>query len=275
MIGWTRYRDNILSKVGAMNKQVVVVEGGGDQTFIESLLTRRSPGGWEPNWVIGLAGSKSHLLHMLNDQPRWLGLVDRDEWTGADVSKNEAKYSQRLFVLPRYCIESYFTVPSELWALLERTQQEGFAGGQAAFEAALTMDVHKWIRHGALWRAVNPLWKGIRALGFKDDLLAFAAAQQSDDDIEAKLGQWHSHLDPNAIMGSFRANLATAAAAPLFDQLTQWVHGKRYFREFITPTIPQLVGVPKTSAEKLLANLQRNMNLPADLQPIWNAVRLP
>lgn len=275
MSGWTKYRDAIHAKVGALPKRVLIVEGGSDRTFIESLLSRRAPGAWEPHWVVGEAGNKRHLLDLLKDQPNWHGLADRDEWTSADVAAQQAQFPNRLHVLPRYCMESYFTVPSELWAMLKPAQQAHVAGGQSGFEAALSSAVPQWIRHGALWHTVNPLWAGIRALGFKDALLEFAASQQSDADIEAQLGQWHNYLDPHTIMASFKNHLATATAAPLFVQLTQWVHGKRYFRECIATNLPGVLGVPAPSADQLLANLQQNMNLPADLRPIWTAIGLP
>lgn len=275
MSGWTKFRDTIRAEVGALPRRVVVVEGMNDKAFIESLLTQRAPGAWEPNWVIGVAGKKGHLLDILEDQPNWFGLTDRDEWTAADAAAQQARFPNRLFVLPRYCMESYFTVANELWTMLGASQQANVAAGPQGFEAALIANVPQWVRHGALWHTVNPLWAGIRALGFKEALLEFAAAQQGDALIEAKLNQWHTYLDPHTIMASFQTNLATATAAPLFDKLTQWIHGKYFFRETIATVLPGLLGVPAQSADKTLADLQKRMTLPADLQSIWNAIGLP
>lgn len=276
MSGWTTYHDTIRAQVGALPKRVLVVEGQDDKAFVESLLTRRAPGAWEPSWVVGEAGKKGHLLAILNDQPTWLGLVDKDEWTPADVTAQQARFPNRLFVLPRYCTESYFTVPSELWAMLDPAQQATVAGGQPAFETALTVSVAQWLRHGALWHTINPLWAGIRALGFKDALLEFAASQRADADIQATLGQWHAFLNPDTIMATFRTNLATASAATQAVQLTQWIHGKHYFRECIATTLPRLLGVPPPQpAKQILAQLQQRMALPPDLQAIWASIGLP
>lgn len=275
MSGWTTYRDAIATRIGALPKQVLVVEGEDDRVFIESLLTQRAPGAWEPQWVIGVAGGKSRLLQILNAEAKWFGLVDRDEWTAADAAAQQAVFSRRLFVLPRYCMENYFTVPAELWVMLEPAQQARVANGWPAFEVALTAPIAQWVRHGALWHAVNPLWRGLHSRGFKDALLDFTASQQSDLDIQTKLQEWHTYLDPQPILTSFRANLAAAAALSPAEQATQWVHGKRFFREHIAIELPALIGVHQQSADKTLAELQKRMMLPADLHSIWSAVGLP
>ena len=258
-----------------MPKRVLVVEGEDDKTFIESLLTRSAPGAWEAHWVIGEAGGKSNLSKLLENDPQWLGLVDKDEWTAADAAAQQALFPNRLFILPRYCMESYFVVPSELWAMLEPTQQANVANGQLGFEATLSAPVAQWVRHGALWHTVNPLWNGLHSLGFKDALLDFTASQQPDPAILAILQQWHAYLDPLPIMANFQAALATAQAAPFPDQVTQWVHGKRFFREHIATSLPHLLGVPQQPANQALANLQKRMTVPADLLPIWQAIGLP
>jgi hypothetical protein len=274
--GWTKYHQNIQAQLGALPRRVLVLEGPDDKTFVESLLTRRQPGAWQASWVLGEAGGKGNVLEILAHEPTWQGLIDRDEWTRHDVLAQQALFPNRLHMLPRYCMESYFTVPTELWAMLEPAQQAGVVGGQVAFEAALTTSVRQWVRHGSLWHTVNPLWAGIRALGFKEDLLQFVAAQQGDAAIKAKLAQWHNYLEPQAIMDSFKANLAAALADPLFRQLTEWIHGKHYFRESIATTLPGLLGMRLVpAAPKTLANLQQKMEVPADLQPIWTAIGLP
>ena len=105
--------------------------------------------------------------------------------------------------------------------------------------------------------------------------MEFASAQQPDASIEAVLVGWYTFLDPQPIMNSFRAHLAAATAASLNDRVTQWIHGKRYFREFIAAALIQLLAVPQQSADQILAQLQQRMTLPVDLQGVWTSIGLP
>ena len=275
MSGWTKYHQNIQAQLGALPRRVLVLEGSDDKTFIESLLTRRQPGAWQASWVLGEAGGKGNVLKILAHEPTWQGLIDRDEWTSKDVLAQQAAFPNRLHVLPRYCMESYFVVPEELWLMLDSTQQARVPGARPAFDAPLLSPLPQWVRHGALWHAINPLWAGLKSMGFQDDLLDFTNAQQNETAIAGKLQQWHTYLDPQPILLAFQTNLSTAQTATSVTQLTQWVHAKKFFEQHANQTLCSLLGVSSQPPKVTLAKLQQRMALPTDLQPIWTAIGLP
>ena len=254
-------RDQLVGKTGV---RALVVEGDDDRDFVEAMLNRRSPG-WESDWIVGSAKGKGHVLKILALEPQWLGLVDRDEWSNNAVLAATTDHPN-LHVLPRFCMESYLLLASELWAALPAAIQSRVSGGEAAFEQAVHSDLEKWVRHGALWHAVNPLWDGLRAIGFKEALLDVQAAQD-DVVIQQRLREWHDHLEPKRIFSDFNRNLTIASAEPLEGQLTQWVHGKKRFSEHVVPALNRLIG--QQSANDWFKDLLRTMPVPADLTPLW------
>jgi hypothetical protein len=272
---WEERREHILNEVGNRPLKVLVVEGPDDKSFIESLLTHRKPGQWESSWIVGEAAGKSAVLKLLKDQPTWFALIDKDEWTDAEVLEQEKVYPGRLFVMPRFCMENYHVNPQELWAQLEPARQAAVTGGFEAFEAALLQPLDQWVHHGALWHAANPLQSSLQALGFKTDLLDFRLANAGDAVIEAKLKAWHDHLEPSRVMQLYKSYLATAHAAPIEEQLKVWVHGKHFFRTHVKDTVASLTGSRPISVDTALANLQAKMPLPVDLRNIWAALGLP
>jgi hypothetical protein len=266
---WEERRDHILSEMGNRPLNVLIVEGPDDKSFIESLLNNRKRGQWESSWIVGVAAGKSAVLKILRDQPTWSALIDKDEWTEDEVNEQEAAFPGRLFVMPRFCMENYHVVPHELWAQLEAARQQAVQGGFQAFEAAILQPLDQWVIHGALWHAANPLQASLQARGFKTDLLDFNLANGGDAAIEAKLKDWHDHLEPRRVMGLYKANLATAQAATVEEQLKFWVHGKHFFRTHVKDTVARLTGLPPVAVETALANLQSKMLLPVDLRDIW------
>lgn len=275
MKDWEERRDFILTEMGNRPLKVLVVEGPDDKSFIESLLTNREPGLWESKWIIGEAAGKSAVLKILKDQPTWFALIDKDEWTDAEVTDQQLKFPSRLFVLPRFCMENYHVVPSELWGHLEPARQQAVKGGFVVFEAAILQPLAQWVNHGALWHAANPLQASLQSLGFKTDLLDFQLANSGDAAIEAKLKAWYDHLEPVRVMQIYRANLAAAQDAPIEERLKRWVHGKHFFRKHVKNTVAALTRTPTLADDTALANLQAKMSVPADLQPIWDALGLP
>ena len=158
-------RDRIRQEViGAQDKQAFLVEGSDDKEAFQILLQRFIPG-WEQRWGIAAAGSKRQLQELLNHDPGWLGLVDRDEWDQAAVD-TQISLQPNLMVLPRFCLENYLINPAVLWQPLPPVHQSAVPGGGAAFERAMLGDLPRYLRHGVLWKVVTPLWSGLRALGF-------------------------------------------------------------------------------------------------------------
>jgi len=255
--------------VGKTNVKALVVEGEDDRNFFEALLNQKSQN-WENTWVVGSAEGKGNVLKILAIEPTWIGIVDRDEWSLNAVTQATAQHPN-LYVLPRFCMESYFLCADELWAALPSAEKSKVTGGNNSFKQTIHSDSDRWVRHGALWHAINPLWDGLRAKGFKEALLDVQAAQQ-DTVIRQKLQDWHTHFEPIQIFTDFQAFLATALALPLERQLTQWVHGKKRFTEHVVPKLNQLIG--QQSAENWFKDLLRTMPIPGDLTSLWTRMNL-
>ena len=275
MSGWTKAMDTILQEqVAATGVRALVVEGEDDKMVVEAQLERLSSGTWETRWCVGVAKGKQNVLRIVDDQPDWLGLVDRDEWSdnaAITASQHPARIG-RLHVLPRFSMESYFIDPVELWAALPPIQQQLMNGGQQVLDAAISNDLDSWLRHGALWHTVNPLWDGLRALGFKESLLNHANAQ-SDALIQQTLADWHQFLEPQTIFAEFQAHLSTARATSRDVQFRRWIHGKRFFRERVVPSLNQLLG--QKSPDVWYRDLSQTLPLPTDFEPLWAAMGLP
>lgn len=275
MSGWTKARDAILQQqVAATGVRALVVEGEDDRMVVEAWLDRIALGTWETRWCVGVANGKQNALRIVDDQVTWLGLVDRDEWSenAANAASQAPGLAGRLHVLPRFSMESYFIDPAEVWAALPAVQQQSVNGGHQALEAEIISDLDSWLRHGALWHAVNPLWDGLRALGFKETLLNHANAQ-NDVLIRQTLADWHQILEPQAIFNEFQIHLTAARAAGRQEQFRRWIHGKRFFRERVVPALNQHLG--QKSADDWYRDLSTTMPVPVELQPVWDAMGLP
>ena len=270
MSGWTKAHEAIKDQLGKTGVRALVVEGDDDRDFFEALLNRHSPG-WESGWVIGSANGKGNVSKILTAESIWIGVVDCDEWTKNAATAAAAALGGRLHVLPRFCMESYLIHADELWASLPGAKQSKVAGGLTMFTQAIHSDIDQWVRHGALWHAVNPLWAGLRAKGFKEALLDLQAAQD-DTGIQNKLQEWHDHLEPIQIFAEFRRLRATASVQPLANQLNDWVHGKRRYHEHVVPALNRLI--EQQSAKEWFTDLLRTLNVPADLNPLWTAMGL-
>lgn len=255
------------------SRRALVVEGEDDKVFIERQLDV-AHAGWRSAWVVGVATGKSRVLDILKLEPTWLGVVDADEWDSATVAQVRAS-TPALHVLPRYCMESYFILPSEVWALLPAVQQVLVAGGYAAFETAMQAPLASWVRHGVLWQVVNPLWAGLKIRGFKDALLDITAAQ-NDQLIQAKLQEWDAYLDATTLYNDFQSRLTAAQALNSTQQLSTIVHGKSFFRAHVSVTLNQFLKPQKAEpAEYWLTELTKSLPAHADFAPLWTAMQLP
>lgn len=114
-------------KIGNSGRQVLVVEGSDDVEAFELMLEKLAPE-WSRGWVLAEAGKKSAVLEIVRREPTWAGVVDRDEWADEKNEELEAEL-RNLAVLPRYCLENYLIVPSELWAALPLSKRQRFPVG--------------------------------------------------------------------------------------------------------------------------------------------------
>lgn len=260
--------DNIASR------RALVVEGKTDRLFFERQLDA-AHNGWRSKWLIGEANGKQRVLDILALQPTWIGIVDTDEWDTGTVTTLKSQYPN-LHFMPRYCVESYYILASEIWALLQPAHQKAIRGGLPAFTTAINATLDQWVRHGALWRTINPLWKGIQTRGFVKSLLNLSAAQ-SDTQIQSTLAAWDAYLDPNVLFADFQRELSAANAAAVDDRLKTVVHGKTFFEDHVRVTLNTLFrsGQSEWSADDWLKDLRQSQPAHPDFAPLWSAMGLP
>lgn len=256
--------------VGATGKKVLLVEGPDDELAFRSWLGKLDVN-WENRWVVASAGKKANVLDLLTLEPDWVGVVDRDEWTAQNIAEKQRDIPN-LWVLPRFCLENYLCDPNELWAMLPLMQQQKIQGGLETLGAAITVDLHQWLQHGALWHVINPLWEGLRALGFKERLLDIQQAG-NDQAIRQTLNDWHQFLEPTVIWTDYQARLAEVTGWPVGQQLQSGVHGKQFFPMVVHTALTQLLGENAKAGERQNRLLQ-SARSPADVQPLWQLMGL-
>ncbi len=256
--------------VGATGKRVLLVEGPDDELAFRSWLGKHDVN-WEHRWAVASAGKKANVLGVLTLEPDWVGVVDRDEWTAQNIAEKQRDIPN-LWVLPRFCLENYLCDPNELWAMLPLKQQQKIQGGLETLGAAITVDLHQWLQHGALWHVINPLWEGLRALGFKERLLDIQQVG-NDHAIRQTLNDWHQFLDPDPIWAGYQARLAEVTGWPVGQQLQSGVHGKQFFPMVVHTALTELLGENAKAGERQNRLLQ-SARSPADLQPLWQLMGL-
>ena len=258
--------------IGIQSKKVFLVEGPDDKVAFTIMFNRFLPL-WEQHWGIAVAGNKRQLLELLKLEPDWVGIVDRDEWDQPVIDQYRSEWAN-LCVLPRFCIENYLIQPLELWPAIPAVRQEKVAGGESAFTAAVEAELYKYIRHGALWKVVTPLWSGLRAIGFKEALASEESLEtvQSDREIKRILGEWDSFLEPVRIFADFQTEFSKAEVASVTEQLSVWVHGKVFWKNVVYPTMNRQLGQMKEG--ELRKQILRMISKPVDLQSLFDRLNV-
>ncbi len=255
--------------VGNTGVKVLLVEGADDVDAYRIFLDRKFPG-WEVRWHLAEAGKKATVVEMARKEPGWLGLVDRDEWTDAEMAAYSAA-SPNLVILPRFCLESYLIDPAELWAALPAKQKAKVAGGEARFRSEMRVGLQGWIRHAALWHGVRPLWRQLRDLGFPDSVLG-SPPMPDDATLRVKFKDWHATLDADAVLASvhaFEERLASEEESKLY---ALWLYAKDFYPTVVHQVLNRLLG-QKPAKERRLAIL-RTRTVPSDLAVLWHAMGL-
>ena len=263
-----RIKDIREQQIGNSAKRALIVEGADDVDAFQSFLGNAYPG-WEQSWVIAEAGKKTEVLAIIRKEPNWIGVVDRDEWSEQKVADFETELTN-LWVLPRYCIENYLLVPEELWLALPDKQKNKIADGLEQLTQGITNDLARWRCHGVLWSVINPMWEGLRSLGFKEALLDPAIAT-NEAEIKAKLQAWHDYLEPEQIWQNYQEVLAKVDQLPVDEQLKRVVHGKYFYERVVDPLLDQLLG--QESANDRKKAIFRDL-VPADLGSLWQKMGL-
>ncbi len=257
-------------KIGVTGKKVLMLEGTDDVDSFSLFLENKIGPQWEQHWTLEFAEGKKRVLEVLQREPAWIGVVDRDEWSETTITDKQLELPN-LCVLPRFCLENYVIDPDELWEALPQIQRIKIAGGAEELRTLLLQDKDIWLRHGVLWSVINPLWEGLRAIGFKNDLLEVTNAQD-DNHIKGKLDEWHDYLDPDLLFETFSEQLQIASTDSVEKQLRIWIHGKFYYENVVHRVLNLLLGQKNQNSRKL-AILQTRI-LPDDLAPLWTKMGL-
>lgn len=254
-----------IEQLGQTGKKVLVVEGEDDVLALKAFLNKRKPS-WEQQWVVVPATGKAKVLEVLHKEPNWLGVIDRDEWTDQKVHEASQQHAN-LFVLPRFCIESYLLVPDEIWQALPLKQRAKLQHGQADLDKAIQANMSVWVRHAALWRVINPLYQRMRNAGYRGDILDDPIHAPNQQDLTQILQSWLDGLDPAAIAGLVEIEEQKLQALPAHDVLTKHLYAKKFYPMVVHAALNQLLG-QKPERERVQA-LLRTLPLPADLAPLW------
>jgi len=255
--------------IGNRSVRALIVEGPEDVDAFQQFLNRRTPG-WESKWIIAEAGGKRPLLQILKKEPDWVGIADRDDWSADELSDHAISHPN-LFVLPRFCLESYLIDPDELWTAFPEKQRDKLAGGVADLKAALVPLLPNWTRHAALWHVINPLWRRLRHLGFVDGVLDTKSIPD-DKELTRLLKSWAVALDVQKTLQEFSARLTSLHAMPTTDLFATWIQAKRFYPEVVHPALDRLLG-SKSAKERRLA-IFRTLPVPVDLEGLWQKMGL-
>ncbi len=259
-------------EIGSQNKRALIVEGVDDKAVLTTLFKNHCPT-WEQRWVIAIAGNKQKVLKVLNVEPTWIGMVDRDTWSQAEID-SQTQTLPNLVVLPRWCMENYLINPAELWQALPASQTIKIAGGATDFTQPILDKLPAYVRHGVLWQVITPLWSGLRARGFKEALAAESSVitAQDDGEIRRVLADWDELLEPQRIFADFQQCLSAVQQLPHDEQLSHWVHGKTFWKQVIYPHMNDVFGqVPETQLQE---KLFQRLPFPRDLETLRQRLQL-
>jgi len=271
MSGAEKRRLEIINEgISITGKKVFLVEGDDDVECYRMIFKRQFGINIDNKLLITHAGGKEKITDILAKQSDWLGLIDRDEWS-EDIIRQKESELPNLHILPRFCLESYLIEPDELWNLLKNAQKEKIIGGIGELKNKIYEKKAEWLRHGVLWSVVNPLWNGLRSIGFKEDLLKIDNAQDNQI-IQDKLKEWHNFLDAGKIFSDFQDKLNQANRMTEFEQLTIRIHGKQFFEQHVCGVLNRFLGQKESGERK--SELFRNMNPPVDLNPLFAKISI-
>ncbi len=266
--------DNLIKKIqderiGNSNKRVLVVEGVDDCDALSVFLNKKFPS-WERNWVLYPAGNKKQVLAVIEQIDTWIGLIDKDEWTATEIAQHSARLPN-LAVLPRFCLESYLVEPNELWAAFSPKQRDKFTGGVNQLSEEISATKESWLRHAALWHAINPLWGKLRGLGFKESVLD-PKDVPNDDDLLNKLSSWHDTLDAQRTVQTINALISQFQQESDFQFYTQRLYAKDFFPLVVHATLNRFIGQEDEKTRR--QNIFRHLPVPADLDVLWQKMEL-
>ena len=215
------------------NFPVLLVEGDDDRRWFEHFLDQYSFE-WRSKFAIFPAEGKQRVLSGVKNyhSTDWAGIVDMDEGFSDDI-QNRLVNSPRIRTLPRFCLESYFVVPEEIWRVLPDSQKGQTT--QADWETAILSDVPAWVAHGAMWRVLRRVYQNSR---LPEGLDREPVTDRTK--ILEILQAWHLSLSPNQVMAEYDLDLAAAQRLPLDEQIKTYIHGKKFFHQVVIQKMDRL-----------------------------------
>jgi hypothetical protein len=257
--------------IGQTGKKVLMVEGPDDVQTFQAFLNKKSPA-WEQNWYVAPAHGKSKVLAVLAKEPGWLGVIDRDEWTDDQV-RDAAQKHANLFVLPRFCVESYLIVPDEIWQALPDTQRGKMPNGFNDLNQAIQDDLDTWIRHAALWQVIHPLYMQMRDAGFRGAILDNPQNAPDHAALERILNDWLEDLVPTCIATEVDQAERALRELPQNELFTRHLYAKKFYPMVVHRALDRLLG--QRSETKRMQEMLRDLPAPADLNPLWERMGFP
>ena len=244
---------------------VLLVEGLQDVTIFEHFFNQRSPG-WDLRLYIAPAGGKRHVhTGVCTHRPDWIGIMDLDEWSDEDVQE-AAQGSDRLKALPRFCIESYFCHPNELWPAIPPSQRDQLGGGLDELARPIYDALPDWVMHGALWRVLRRLY---RETNLPVELERGPVT--NEDKISQILTDWYQNLAPDRVLAQYHQELNVAQSLSREEQIRKYVHGKKFFNQVVVQTLNELLH--GGGADDWLDRFRdEKIQPPPDLQPLLDWV---
>lgn len=244
---------------------VLLVEGEDDVPLLGHFLGQHVPD-WQQRLYLAPAGGKGHVISGVAVHRRdWLGIVDRDEWSTADIAAAAAR-SPRLHMLPRFCTESYFCDPAELWAALPTQQQARAGDNPLALAGPIHAKLPDWVAHGAMWRVLRDLYKDARLPAKLEN-----SPVTNEMTIRGILKDWHTRLAPDPVLAHYRDALGNAHTLAAETQLQEYIHGKKFFNQVVIQVLDGLFA-GKGADDWLQKFRDAPIQPPPDLTDLFNRI---
>lgn len=243
----------------AAGKPVLLVEGDDDVMLLGHYLTQHAPG-WKTRFVLLPAQGKQRVVSgVCVHRPDWLGVIDHDKWNPDDLAEAGAR-SPRLLILPRFCIESFFCNPDEIWETIPLAQRERVGDDPEVLRQPTLAALPDWVAHGAMWRVLRKLYHAARLPAELE-----RAPITDETEIRRILERWHESLAPDLVIQQYREELAIANQLEPEQQLRRYVHGKKFYNQVVVQILDGLFS--GKGADDWLQKFQdANMQPPSDLQ---------
>ncbi len=213
---------------------VLLVEGSDDVAFYEYFLEQYNPA-WSDRFEVKAAGGKQHVVQaVIHHRPAWAGIVDLDEGVPRDLEA-DVRACARLRLLPRFCVESYYCDPAELWSALPARQRETLGDDSSPLSEPVYVALADWVAHGAMWRVLRELYRRTRLPGKLEEEPVTDEAK-----IRHILEEWHRQLSPDTVLEQYHHELGVARALARDEQIHRYVHGKKFFNQVVVQRLDHL-----------------------------------